>query len=164
MRLSRGLVVVVALLLGGCASLEAVHTNQGLLDEYRLLATWSPQQTAKKIAMLEKTYDRYPTDENRLRLAVVHGFGSSEKAQREWAMDLFKMTQASAPNSSTGTLAGLFLEVMKTRRELADTQEQLEKQLSQTRWTLKKERQKIKALEKKLKAVTTIEKSLHLRD
>lgn len=171
MTLSQVACVVLVMLLGGCASIEAVRTNQGLLGEYRQVGNWSPQQTKKKLAMLEDAYNRLPSDENRLRLAVVHGFGNSEDAQQTWALDLFKMTQASAPNSTTGALAALFIDVLETRKALAKSQQELakirqdaEQSLADVRLSLKKERWKVKALEKKLKAVTTIEKSLHLRD
>ncbi len=154
MRMRQALIgVVSAIVITGCASIENVHTNQTLLDEYRQLGSWSPDETDAKLKDLQEAYDRYPTDENRLRLAVVLGFGKGGNAEQDHALELFKDTVVSSPNSTTGTLSGIFIELLNTR-----------KHLSGTRWALKKERQKVGSLEEKLEALTSIEKSLHHRD
>ena len=145
--------VFAALILGGCASIESLHTSQTLLDEYRLVDEWGVEESQQKIATLEKIYRQYPTNENRLRLAVVLGFSKGHSSDTKRALNLFEKTVASAPNTSTGTLAGIFIELLNTRKDL-----------SGTRWALRKERQKVGSLEEKLQALTSIEKSLHLRD
>ena len=147
------IVLAAALLFSGCANIEAVHTNQTLLDEYGVMAAWSPGEAEAQLQKLEQTYKTYPTDENRVRLAVALGFSKSKMAEPKRALELFKETQSSAPGSSTGTLAGVFIELLETRSRLAGT-----------RWALKKERNKVAELEQKLQDLASIEKSLLHRD
>lgn len=145
--------LVATLLMSGCANIQAVHTNQSLLDEYSVMTSWSADEAKAQLAKLEQTYKQYPSHENRVRLAVVLGFGKGKVAQPKRAMHLFEETQKASPNTTTGTLAGLFIELLETREKL-----------SGTRWVLKKERKKVAELEQKLQELTSIEKSLLHRD
>ncbi|MFC1749746.1 hypothetical protein ACFL2V_13175 [Pseudomonadota bacterium] len=145
--------VALTMLLGGCAGIQALHTNQSLLDEYGVMTTWSEGEAKAQLVKLEQTYKQFPSHENRVRLAAVLGFGKGEAAEPKRALELFKETQQASPKSTTGTLAGLFIELLETRERL-----------SGTRWVLKKERKKVAELEQKLQELTSIEKSLLHRD
>lgn len=146
--------LLIALLsTAGCAALQSGLARQDVLGQYSEVQQRSAKQLESELPALENAYQRYPSDYNRVYLAVVLGFGDCGKCDRRRALKLFNETAESGRDVSMVTLASIFAELLETRARVDASSAQLQK-----------EQQRIEELQQKLNALTSIEESLRSRE
>lgn len=147
---------VSALMVSGCASLPAEQVEsaqQGILDHLSAVQQWPPEQLDTQLPVLESAYVQDPVTENRLRLAVTLAFGDCDKCDSVRALKLFKEEVEAGNYNASTAFASLCVDLLEAKANTVKASKDLAK-----------ERQKVKELQQKLDALTSIEKSLHLRE
>lgn len=179
--------VVAVLVLAGCAHLEVPSDVQvNLLQEYQQVRSCSVSQCEAMLKEREQLYGQSPTGINRLRLALVTGFGKGAGADPKRALQLFdeSIKSADATHDDEGRFAEVFASVLRERLQLeakvgnAEARSgvaearlgaaeakvnTLEAKLGGVTRQLENERSRADELEKKLEALKDIEKSLRKR-
>ncbi len=156
---------LLILMMAGCASLFSVPSEprvslvpqvplaQYVLEQFRIVQKMSAEQFEGEVLALEQAYAQEPNTVNRLRLAVSLGFGQCQKCDSVNALKLFKETLESSQDDSVLALASLSIELLESKAMMAD-QDLVVVNLQQ----------QVKQLQQKLNDLTSIEKSLHLRE
>jgi len=145
-----------ALLASGCSGFlktAPVPESQDSLEQLGEIRQWSAARFVSELPVLEKNFSDDPSVGNRLRLAIALGFGECANCDPARAVELLQTLVASHTDGIEPELASLYLELLETRKMMAASQAQL---LEQQR--------KLKKLQEKLEALTSIEESLHLRE
>ncbi len=124
-----------------------------LLDHLSDVQQWSPEQFDAQLPILENSYLHAPVTENRLSLAVTLGFGDCDKCDSTRALELFKEELESGSDERSIVFAALCVDLLEARANTIKAKKDLAK-----------ERRKVKGLQQKLDALTSIEESLHQRE
>jgi len=150
---------LLVLMMAGCAGLPSqqsvalpVPAVQSVLEQFRTVQKISPGKINAKVPALELAYAQVPNTVNRLRLAVMLGFGQCQKCDSGRALKLFKETLESSSENSVVALASLSIELLELKAMIADKNSALLNQ-----------QQQVIQLQQKLDGLTSIEESLHLR-
>lgn len=168
------------LLLGGCAYLAPLPPAQvNLLEEYRQVRSWSASQGEAMLREREQLHGQDGSGINRLRLALVLGFGKGAVADPKRALQLFDESAKSAhePHTDGALFAEVFGAILKERLQAETRLNSAEARLTaaEAKITaaeakigtlnrqLESERVRAEELEKKLEALKAIEKSLRKR-
>ncbi len=179
-RFLRLLAMMVLVLLAGCANMK-LHNSSAtlLLQEYKQVSSWSAAQTEVGVRKREKIYLKSSTVEARLRLALALGFGTGKAVDLKRALRLFDETIRTADEQDAEQV--LFAEVLSTvlkstvqaeakinsaESKLNSAESKLtaaEAKVGVLSKQLEGERERADALEKKLGALMSIEKSLQKR-
>ncbi len=147
-----GLAVIVSMG-AGCASWHWQPLEQRVLEQYRSVQQWSPEQFDNELPVLEQAYVQVPSTINRLRLAVALGFGQCRKCDSDRALKLFNETLQASRNNSVVALVTLALDLLEAKATMAEKSSALQNQ-----------QQRLNELQQKLDDLTSIEESLHLRE
>lgn len=174
------LATMALVLLAGCANMNLQHPTQTLLlQEYKQVNSWSAVQTEAGVREREQLYLQSPTAANRLQLALALGFGSGKSTDVKRALRLFDETVKTPADHDSEQL--LFAEVLggflkertqadakinsaETKLNAAEAKlNSAEARAGLLNKQLESERGRADALEKKLGALMSIEKSLQKR-
>ena len=166
-------VVMVLVLLAGCASMNVQYPSQRtLLEEYKQVYGWPAAETEQAVGQREQLYAVSPAGINRVRLALALGFGKGKVVDVKRALRLLDEA-AKNPNDHTSDqllFAELLTGVLKERGQLeariGSAEAKLnaaEAKVSTVSKQLESERSRADALTKKLEALMSIEKSLQKR-
>jgi hypothetical protein len=143
---------------GGDAAmvLEPPGAEQAGLKQFSRLQTLSPQRQADELSILEQAQSGTM---QRMRLAVMLGFGDCPRCDRKRAVELFRQLQANDEGAAAQVLAGLYLKLLESQAQL----EASSKEVARQRQQMQGLKQQQDELQKKLDALTSIEESLHRR-
>jgi len=136
--------------------LEPPGAEQAGLKQFSRLQALSPQQQADELTALEQAR---PGTVQRMRLAVVLGFGDCPRCDRKRAVELFQQLQANDEGTAARAFAGLCLKLLESQEQLEASSREVARQRQQVQ-ALK---QQLDELQQKLDALTSIEESLHRR-
>lgn len=168
------------LMLGGCAYLAPLPPAQvNLLEEYRQARSWSASQSETMLREREAFYLQAPSTINRVRLALVLGFGRGGATDPKRALQLFDESakRVEESHADEALFAEVFGAILKERLQ-AETRlnsaeakitaaeakiSATEAKIGTLNRQLESERVRAEELEKKLEALKAIEKSLRKR-
>ena len=118
-----------------------------------------PDIQARALQRQEQAYQQDPGPHNRLRLALLLGFGPRELRDEPRARELLESdTNVPGKGDSDGAILGTFLGRLDAERKA------LQDELEAARRQAVAREEKVQHLQRKLEALTTIEKTLNERE
>ncbi len=172
-RFLRLMMVVALLLVSGCANMNLLKsTHMILLEEYKQVRSWSAIQTENGRRNSEQRYAQEPSETNRLRLALVLGFGKGAATDTKRALQLFDASATSEgplyPDEVlfAEVFGGILKERLQAEVRIGNVETKnstAEAKVTTLNRQLDSERERANDLVNKLEALKSIEKSLRKR-